>query len=157
MFWNFYQINRISMKFLSNQQNKHFWTLYMQNKPKGLKVTKEDLKADRHDGHKVERQRERLWWILWWLISMMADMRCASWLIDGRCKWWLIGIILREKGFWWQTDRWTDIRNCRVASTTENAGALLCIEHDHLCIPSFFMKSGTKKSTGVQKITENGS
>ena len=32
----------------------------MQNKPKGLKVTKEDLKADRHDGHKVERQRERL-------------------------------------------------------------------------------------------------
>ena len=28
----------------------------MQNKPKGLKVTKEDLKADRHDGHKAERE-----------------------------------------------------------------------------------------------------
>ena len=39
--------------------------------------------------------------------------------------WWLIGMILRGWGFLWQTDRRTDICNCRVAFATEKLNASL--------------------------------
>ena len=56
------------------------------------------------------------------LILTNADMQYAWWMIDDRCKWWQIGLILIGWGVS-VTDKWidrqTDICDCRVAFVTE--------------------------------------
>ena len=66
------------------QINKLLIFYCLPNKPKGLKVAKEDQMADGHDG----------WWA-WWPMSMMANGH------DGRWVWWPTGMMADGHDGWW--------------------------------------------------------
>ena len=63
--------------------NNKWNVTYMYNTPKGLKVAKEDQKADRHDGYQTERGRDRHSQLL--IMDRLMLVNCISLSL----KWFL--------------------------------------------------------------------